>query len=45
MPIQILAWGGQYPPIGGGPKGVDKGVMGEDERVIRNKVNVVLKGD
>ena len=29
--------GDQSPPIGGGPKGGDKGPMGGDWRVIRNK--------
>ena len=38
LPIQILAWGGiGPPPIGGGPKGGDKGPMGGDWRVIRDK--------
>ena len=31
--------GGTVPPIGGGPKGGDKGPMGGDWHVIRDKIN------
>ena len=31
------------PPIGGGPKGGDKGLMGGDWRVIRDKIKVTKK--
>ena len=44
LPIQILAWGGERsPPIGGGPKGGDKGPMGGDWRVICDKINGTKK--
>ena len=37
LSIQISAWGGiGPPPIGGGPKGGDKGLMGGEWRVIRD---------
>ena len=35
--------GYQYPPIGGGPKGGDKGLMGGDWRVIRDKIKGTKK--
>ena len=35
--------GDQSPPIGGGPKGGDKGPMGGDWRVIRDKIKVTKK--
>ena len=36
--------GGEWsPPIGGGPKGGDKGPMGGDWRVIRDKINGTKK--
>ena len=39
LTVQILAWGWTSPPpIGGGPKGGDKGPMGGDWRVICAKI-------
>ena len=35
--------GDPSPPIGGGPKGGDKGPMGGDWRVIRDKIKVTKK--
>ena len=35
--------GDQSPPIGGGPKGGDKGLMGGDWRVIRDKIKGTKK--
>ena len=35
--------GERSPPIGGGPKGGDKGPMGGDWRVIRDKINGTKK--
>ena len=35
--------GDRSPPIGGGPKGGDKGPMGGDWRVIRDKINGTKK--
>ena len=35
--------GEQSPPIGGGPKGGDKGPMGGDWRVIRDKIKGTKK--
>ena len=35
--------GDQSPPIGGGPKGGDKGPMGGDWRVIRDKIKGIKK--
>ena len=35
--------GDQSPPIGGGPKGGDKGPMGGDWRVIRDKIKGAKK--
>ena len=35
--------GDQSPPIGGGPKGGDKGPMGGDWRVIRDKIKGTKK--
>ena len=39
LALQILAWGGLVPPIGGRHMGGgDKGPMGGDRRVIRDKI-------
>ena len=35
--------GYQYPPIGGGPKGGDKGLIGGNWRVIRDKIKGTKK--
>ena len=39
LSVQISAWGGTCPPIGGG----DKGPMGRDWHVIRDKIWRCLK--
>ena len=44
-PTDFGMGGDRSPPIGGGPKGGDKGPMGGDQRVIRDKfIRAILEG-
>ena len=42
-PYRFWQGGGLVPPIGGGPKGGDKGPMGGDWHVIRDKIKGAKK--